>query len=149
MMLKALPLVQFWSILLLKEQMMTSVRKTVKMLVWSAQNRANKVFPKITTKSFFFLPIDFRLSLPQKFPQNQSIFLRICPKKSHEIRLFSATYKKPCIVWCDPSDLKISWIEVGIHLEVNWLCLCDLAHFLLWKQGRIGWNVCFNFTLLI
>ena len=40
MMLKALPLVHFWSILLLKEQMMTSVRKTLKMLVWSAQNRS-------------------------------------------------------------------------------------------------------------
>ena len=30
MMLKALPLVHFWSVLLLKEQMMTSVRKTLK-----------------------------------------------------------------------------------------------------------------------
>ena len=29
MMLKALPLVHFWSVLLLKEQMMTSVRKTL------------------------------------------------------------------------------------------------------------------------
>ena len=47
MMLKALPLVQFWSVLLLKEQMMTSVRKTLKTLVWSAQNRSisNAVFP--------------------------------------------------------------------------------------------------------
>ena len=33
MMLKALPLVHFLSVLLLKEQMMTSVRKTLKMLV--------------------------------------------------------------------------------------------------------------------
>ena len=33
MMLKALPLVHFWSILLLKEQMMTCVRKTLKRLV--------------------------------------------------------------------------------------------------------------------
>ena len=32
-MLKALPLVHFWSVLLLKEQMMTSVRKTLKRLV--------------------------------------------------------------------------------------------------------------------
>ena len=40
MMLKALPLVHFWSVLLLKEQMMTSVRKTLKTLVWSAQNRS-------------------------------------------------------------------------------------------------------------
>ena len=27
------------------------------------------------------------------------------------------------IVWRDPSDLKIPWIEVGVNLEVNWLCL--------------------------
>ena len=40
MMLKALLLVHFWSILLLKEQMMTSVRKTFKKLVLSAQNRS-------------------------------------------------------------------------------------------------------------
>ena len=33
MMLKALPLVHFWSVLLLKEQMITSVRKTLKTLV--------------------------------------------------------------------------------------------------------------------
>ena len=40
MMLKALPLVHFWSVLLLKEQMMTSVTKTLKMLVWSAQKQS-------------------------------------------------------------------------------------------------------------
>ena len=34
MMLKALPLVQFWSVLLLKEQMMASAGKTLKTLVW-------------------------------------------------------------------------------------------------------------------
>ena len=33
MTLKALPLVHFWSVFLLKEQMMTSVRKTLKTLV--------------------------------------------------------------------------------------------------------------------
>jgi len=33
MMLKALPLVHFWSVLLFKEQMMSSVRKTLKTLV--------------------------------------------------------------------------------------------------------------------
>ena len=37
-MLKSLPLVHFWSILLLRKQMITSVRKTLKALVWSAQN---------------------------------------------------------------------------------------------------------------
>ena len=40
MMLKALPLVHFWSVLLLKEQMMTSVTKAFKMLVWSVQKQS-------------------------------------------------------------------------------------------------------------
>ena len=76
MMLKALPLVHFWSVLLLKEQMMTSVRKTLKTLVWSAQV---KFAMKITTKSAGFLPIAFRPSLPRKFPWNRPIFPRFCP----------------------------------------------------------------------
>ena len=76
----ALPLVQFWSILLLKEQMMTSVRKTLKTLVWSAQNRSisDEVFPENNHKIGLFWPIDFRLSLPQIL-RNRSIFPRICP----------------------------------------------------------------------
>ena len=40
MMLKALPLVYFWSVLLLKERMMTSVRRRWKTLFWSGQNRS-------------------------------------------------------------------------------------------------------------
>ena len=81
MMLKALPLVHFWSVLLLKEQMMTSVRKTLKTLVWSAQNQSisNEVFPENNHKIGLFCPIDFRLSLPQKFLRNRSMFLQICP----------------------------------------------------------------------
>ena len=153
MMLKALPLAQFWSfwsVLLLKEQMMTSVRKTLKTQVWSAQNRSisNEVFPENNHKIGLFWPIDFRLSLPQSCEIGR-FFREFAPKSPAKFEFFSATYQKPCIVWCDPSGLKISWIEVGINLEVNWLCLCDLAHFLWWKQSRIGWNVCFNFTVLI
>ena len=80
MMLKALPLVHFWSVLLLKEQMMTSVRKTLKTLVWSAQNRSisDEVFPENNHKIGLFWPTDFRLSLPRKFLRNRSIFPRIC-----------------------------------------------------------------------
>ena len=91
MMLKALPLVHFWSVLLLKEQMMTSVRKTLKTLVWSAQDRSisNEVFPENNHKIDLFLPIDFRLSLPRKCLRNRSTFPRICPWKSREICLFS------------------------------------------------------------
>ena len=47
-----------------------------------------------------------------------------------------ATYQKPCIVGCDPSDLKISLREVSINMEVNWLCLCDLAHF--YDESKAG-----------
>ena len=56
MMSKALLLVQFWSVLLLKEQMMTAVRKTLKTLVWSAQNQSisNEVFPENNHKICFF-----------------------------------------------------------------------------------------------
>ena len=56
MMLKALPLVHFWSVLLLKEQMMTSVRKTLKTLVWSARTRSksNEVFPEYNHKIGLF-----------------------------------------------------------------------------------------------
>ena len=88
--LGTLPLVQFWRVLLLKERMMTSVRKTFKTLVWSAQNRSisNEVFPENNHKIGLFWPIDFRLSLPRKFLRNRSIFLRICPYKSREIWLF-------------------------------------------------------------
>ena len=57
MMLKALPLVHFGSVLL-KEQMMTSVRKKVKTPVWSAQNRSisSKVCPENNHKirRFFY-----------------------------------------------------------------------------------------------
>ena len=90
MMLKALPLVHFWSILVMKEQMMTSVRKTLKMLVWSAQNWSifSDICPKNNHKIGCFLLIAFWWSLPRKFPRNQAIFLQICPWKSRKIWLF-------------------------------------------------------------
>ena len=72
MMLKALPLAHFWSVLLLKEQMMTFVRKTLKR--WSDQRKTDQFLAKfalkITTKAAVFLPIFFRPSLPGKFPRN-------------------------------------------------------------------------------
>ena len=72
MMLKALPLVHFWGVLLLKEQMMTSVRKTLKMLVWSAQNRSisSEICLENNHKIGRFLPIAFWWSLPWKLLRN-------------------------------------------------------------------------------
>ena len=81
MMLKALPLVHFWSVLLLKEQMMTSVRKTLKTLVWSAQNRSisSENCPENNLKIRSFLRIAFRPSLAQKLPQNSCEIGRFFP----------------------------------------------------------------------
>ena len=95
MMLKALPLVHFWSILLLKEQMMTSVGKTLRTLVWSAQNRSisSEICPKNNHKMSRFLLIAFWQSLPRKFPWNSReigrFFLQLVPKNP---MTFSVTY---------------------------------------------------------
>ena len=90
MMLKALLLVHFWSVLLLKEQMMGSVRKTLKRLVWSAQNQSisSEICLENNHKIGRFVPIAFRWSLPRKLPRNRPIFPRICPWKSRESWLF-------------------------------------------------------------
>ena len=72
MKLKALPLVHFLSVLLLKEQMITSVRKTLKTLVWSVQNRSisSEICLENNHKIGRFLPIAFWRSLPWNFPRN-------------------------------------------------------------------------------
>ena len=79
MMLKALPLVHFWSELLLKEQMMTSVTKMLKTLVWSAQNRS--IPSKICLKISRFLTIAFWWSLPWELQQNSHEFVPKNPAK--------------------------------------------------------------------
>ena len=106
--------------------------------------------------------INFEQNLSIKFPRNQPFFtdwflVELAPKISTNLslkilrNLTSMTYHRPCsMVRSIRFDcLKISRTEVAVNLEVNWLCLCDLAHFLWWKQSKIRWNVCFNFTLLI
>ena len=107
MMLTALPLVHFWGVLLLREQMMTSVRKTFKVLVWSEQNRSisSEFFLKITTKSAVSTDCFFAKFAP-KIPAKLADFSANLYLKSREIWLFSATYQKPCIEWHDPSDLR-------------------------------------------
>ena len=67
MTLKALLLVHVWSILLLKEQMMTSGRKTLKTLISSTQNRSIscKICPDNNHKIGHFLPIAFHEFVPK------------------------------------------------------------------------------------
>ena len=81
MMLKALPLVHFLSVLSLKEQMITAVRKTLKTLVWSGQNRSisSEICLENNHKIGRCLPIAFWRSLPWNFLRNWLIFPRICP----------------------------------------------------------------------
>ena len=92
MMSKALPLVHFWSALLMKDQMTTSVTKTLKTLVWLAQNRSisSEICPENNHKIGCFLPISFRRISPKiptksadfstnlslKIPRNLTFFLR-------------------------------------------------------------------------
>ena len=128
MMLKALPLVHFWSVLLLKEQMMTSVRKTLKTLVWSTQNRSisseicpekthkirrfftdcfpAKFVPKIPAKSADFSPI---LSL--KIPRNLTFF-RDLSEALNKCWNHGETHSQPC-------DLPV-YMFCGVEIQTEW-----------------------------
>ena len=95
MMLKALPLVHFWSVLLLKEEMMTSVWKTLKMLV---QNRSisSEICLENNHKNWPFFTdcilVKFALKTPVKladFSTNLSL------KIPRNLTFSSATYLKP------------------------------------------------------
>ena len=83
-----------------KEQMMTSVRKTLKTLVWSAQNRSISseiICLQNNHKIGRFLPIAFWWSLPRKLPWNWSfLFANLSLKIPRNWTFSSATYQKPC-----------------------------------------------------
>ena len=76
MMLKALPLAHFWSILLLKEEMMIFVKKTLKMLKCKTNPFPGTFVLKIPTKSVFLYQLffcevcfcEFPPENPTKFP---------------------------------------------------------------------------------
>ena len=98
---KGFPLVHFWSVLLLKEQMMTSVRKTLKTLVWSAQNQliSSEICLENNHKIGRFLPIAFWWSLPRKLPRNYHkigrFFRELSQKILRNLTFSSATCQKP------------------------------------------------------
>ena len=81
MMLKALPLVHIWSVLLLKEQMMTSVRKTLKTLVWLAQNRSisSEICPENNHKIRCFFTDCFPAKFAPKIRAKSADFPRVRP----------------------------------------------------------------------
>ena len=100
MMLNALPLAHFWRVLLSKEQMMTSVRKTLKTLVSSAQNRSisSEIFPENNHKIRRFFTNCFSATFAQKIPAESADFSAILSLQiPRNLTFFSATYQKPCL----------------------------------------------------
>ena len=99
MMLKALPLVHFWSnMLLLKEQMMASVRKTLKTLVWKVQNRSisSEICPENNHKIRHSFTDCFPAKFAPKNPAKSADFSAILSLKSpRNLTFFSATYQNP------------------------------------------------------
>ena len=97
---------------MLKEQMMTSVRKTLKTLVSSAQIQSisSEICPENNRKIGCCLPIAFWRSLPQKFLQN-----------SREIGRFVLEFitKSPAkfdFFFCDLSDALVTRV-----ININYL----------------------------
>ena len=103
MMLKALPLVHFWSVLLLKEQMMTSVRKTLKTLLWSELNRL--ISSKICLENNHKIDRFYQLLFGEVSPENSREITAKSADFSADLSLeiprnltfSSATYQKPCL----------------------------------------------------
>ena len=108
MMLKALPLVHFWSVLLLKEEMMTSVRKTLKMLV---QNRSisREICLENNHKIGRFLPITFGEVCPENSREISRFFREFVPKNPTKFDFFfrdlsEALNVESPINKCDPLE---------------------------------------------
>ena len=102
--------------------------------------------PKKSPRNLPFFTNCFLAKLARKIPTNMSL------KIQRNLPFFTTYHinQKPCGM-TQPirfDCLKILRTEPGINLEVTWLCLWNLAN-LWWKQSKIGWNVCFNFTYLI
>ena len=100
MMLKALLLVRFWRVLLLKEQMMTFVRKTFKTLALSARidRFVAKFALKITTKLAVFYQLLFGEICLENSHKIGRFFHKFVPETPVKFDIFSMTYQKPCYV---------------------------------------------------
>ena len=108
--------------------MMTSVRKTLKMLVWSAQNQSisSEICPESNHKVSRFLPTAFQRSLPWKFLWNSRkigrFFCEFVPRNPAKFDFFSHDLSEALQVWaslkklfsliiCNNVTIKISTLE--------------------------------------
>ena len=84
--------------IVVEEQMMTSVRKMLKTLVRSAQNRliSSEICPENNHKICRYLPIAFRPSLPLKIPAKTADFSAISsPKNPAKFDFFPQSIRSP------------------------------------------------------
>ena len=110
-MLTALAFAHFSSELLLKEQMIIPVKKTLKTLVMSMQDWSilSKFAKRNPAKSSVFYWLFLGEVSPWNFPWNQPIFLRTCPWKSFKIWLFCTETREigwfVCEFWLSPANI--------------------------------------------
>ena len=110
-MLIALAFAHFSSELLLKEQMIIPVKKTLKTLVMSMQDWSilAKFAKRNPAKSSVFYWLFLGEVSPRNFPWNQPIFLRTCPWKSFKIWLFCTETREigrfVCKFWLSPANI--------------------------------------------
>ena len=105
MMLKAFPLVHFWSAPLLKDQMMTSVRKTLKTLLWSERNRL--ISSKICLENNHKINRFYQLLFGEVSPENSreitaksaDFSANLLLEIPRNLTFSSATYQKPWILY--------------------------------------------------
>ena len=136
MMLKALPLVHFWSILLLKEQMMTSARKMLKTLVWSLQNRltVSEICLENNHKIDRFLLIAFWWSFSQKLCEIGQFFCEFVPKNPSKFDFFLRNLSEALVIVATLGTEE-SGHRREVETRVNVWTVCQ-KKFLLWRGGH-------------
>ena len=130
-MLTALAFAHFSSELLLKEQMIIPVKKTLnnaghidaKLIDFS------EICQKNPAKSAVFYWLFLGEVSPWNFPWNRPIFLRICPRNSFEIWLFSAKI---------PQNRPI-FLRILTFLPQNQTIFLRIFTFFPCKSREIGW----------
>ena len=136
MMLKALPLVHFWSILLLKEQMMTSARKMLKTLVWSLQNRltVSEICLKITTKSTVFYWLLFGEVFPKNSCEIGQFFCEFVAKNPSKFEFFLRNLSEALVIVATLGTEE-SGHRREVETRVNVWTVCQ-KKLLLWRGGH-------------
>ena len=130
-MLIALAFAHFSSELLLKEQMIIPVKKTLnnaghidaKLIDFS------EICQKNPAKSAVFYWLFLGEVSPRNFPWNRPIFLRICPRNSFEIWLFSTKI---------PQNRPI-FLRILTFLPQNQTIFLQIFTFFPCKSREIGW----------